>query len=78
MKEKLKLLKNIISELEYLEERDVDICDKLGYFSHSTTYMDLDKKDRDKMVKELKAIYDYLNNIKTIRKIKLNELEETK
>lgn len=79
MKKEIELLENIIKNLEYLEERDADICDKNGYYSHMTTYMGyFDRDDRDKMVKELKEIYNYFNDIKTIRKIKLEKLEETK
>lgn len=60
------LLQNVIEELESLEEREVEVCDKQGYFSHYLTYMGyLDKEDRDEMVKKLKTVYESLKEIET-------------
>ena len=60
MKE-LELLQEVIRDLEYLEERETEVCDKQGYFSHYMTHMGyFDKDDRDGMVKKLKMIQEYL------------------
>jgi len=79
MKEKLELLESVIYDLQNLYEKEYD-----GYTSESisggggnytSSYMAyFDKEDRDRMVKKLKDVYDYLDDIKTIRKIKLEKI----
>lgn len=70
MKE-LKILQEVITELEYLEEMTYEGYQREtisgGGGSYEGTYMGyFDKDDRDNMVKKLKEVYEILKERSTI------------
>lgn len=81
MKEKLELLESVIYDLQSLYEQEYN-----GYTSESisgggghyrSSYMAyFDKEERDSMVKRLKEVYNYFDDIKTIRKLKLEKIND--